>query len=80
MFFPGTLNIFTPGDSAFMLLKCMCNNTSIEKKSITLSAQLTMISVSFSLSSICNSIPSLAVYKCRRCGWHDPLSVVVLPG
>ena len=47
MFFPGTLNIFTPGDSAFMLLKCMCNNISIEKKSITLSAQLTMISVSF---------------------------------
>ena len=32
MFFPGTPNIFVPGDSVFMLLKCMCNNKSIEKQ------------------------------------------------
>ena len=32
MFFPGTPNIFVPGDSVFMLFKCMCNNVSIEKK------------------------------------------------
>ena len=32
MFFPVTPNIFVPGDSAFMLLKCMCNNILIEKK------------------------------------------------
>ena len=32
MFFPGTPNIFVPGDSIFMLLKCMCNNISIEKE------------------------------------------------
>ena len=32
MFFPGTPNIFVPGDSVFMLFKCMCNNISIEKK------------------------------------------------
>ena len=32
MFFPGTPNIFVPGDSVFMLLKCMCINISIEKK------------------------------------------------
>ena len=32
MFFPGTPNIFVPGDSVFMLLKCMCNNISMEKK------------------------------------------------
>ena len=32
MFFPGPLNIFVPGDSAFMLLKCMCDNISTEKK------------------------------------------------
>ena len=32
MFFPGTPNIFVPRDSVFMLLKCMCNNISIEKK------------------------------------------------
>ena len=25
MFFPGTPNIFVPGDSVFMLFKCMCN-------------------------------------------------------
>ena len=31
MFFPGTPNIFVPGDSVFILLKCMCNNISIEK-------------------------------------------------
>ena len=31
MFFPGTPNIFVPGDSVFMLFKCMCNNISIEK-------------------------------------------------
>ena len=31
-FFPGTPNILVPGDSAFMLFKCMCNNISIEKK------------------------------------------------
>ena len=30
--FPGTLNIFVLGDSAFMLFKCMCNNISIETK------------------------------------------------
>ena len=35
MFFPGTPNIFVPGDSVFMLFKCMCNNISIEKKSQT---------------------------------------------
>ena len=33
MFFPGTPNIFVPGDSVFMLFKRMCNNVSIEKKS-----------------------------------------------
>ena len=32
MFFPGTPIIFVPGDSVFMLLKCMRNNISIEKK------------------------------------------------
>ena len=32
MFFPGTPNIFVPGDSVFMLLKCMCNNISTEIK------------------------------------------------
>ena len=32
MFFPGTPNIFVPGDSVFMLFKCMGNNISIEKK------------------------------------------------
>ena len=32
MFFPGTPNIFVPGDSVFMLFKCMCNSISIEKK------------------------------------------------
>ena len=32
MFFPGTPNIFVPGDSVFMLFKCMCNNISIGKK------------------------------------------------
>ena len=31
MFFPGTPNIFVPSDSVFMLVKCMCNNISIEK-------------------------------------------------
>ena len=31
MFSPGTPNIFVPGDSVFMLFKCMCNNISIEK-------------------------------------------------
>ena len=30
MFFPGTPNIFVPGDSVFMLFKCMCNNILIE--------------------------------------------------
>ena len=30
MFFPGTNNTFAPGDSVFMLLKCMCNNMSIK--------------------------------------------------
>ena len=34
MFFPGTFIIFVPSDSVFMLLKCMCNNISIEKKSL----------------------------------------------
>ena len=34
MFFPGTPNTFVPGDSVFMLFKCMCNNVSIEKKII----------------------------------------------
>ena len=34
MFFPGTPNIFVPGDSVFMLFKCMCNNISIENKKI----------------------------------------------
>ena len=34
MFFPGTFIIFVRGDSVFMLLKCMCNNISIEKKRI----------------------------------------------
>ena len=33
-FFPGTPNILVPGDSAFMLFKCMCNNISIEKKKL----------------------------------------------
>ena len=32
MFFPGIPNIFVPGDSVFMLFKCMCNNISIVKK------------------------------------------------
>ena len=32
MFFPGAPNIFVPGDSVFMLLKCMRNNILIEKK------------------------------------------------
>ena len=31
MFFLGTPNIFVPGDGVFMLLKCMCNNISMEK-------------------------------------------------
>ena len=30
MSFPGTPNIFEPGDSVFMLFKCMCNNILIE--------------------------------------------------
>ena len=30
--FPDTPNISVPGDSALMLLKCMCNNVLIEKK------------------------------------------------
>ena len=34
MFFPGTFNIFVPGDSVFMLLKCMCNNILIKKVSL----------------------------------------------
>ena len=32
MFFPGTPNIFVPGDSVLMLLKCVCNNIPVEKK------------------------------------------------
>ena len=32
MSFPGTTNIFVPGDSVFMLFKCMGINISIEKK------------------------------------------------
>ena len=32
MFFPGTPKTFLPGDSVFMLFKCMCNHISIEKK------------------------------------------------
>ena len=36
MFFPGTPNILVPGDSVFMLLKCMRNNTTIEKKLINI--------------------------------------------
>ena len=32
MFFPGIPNIFVPRDSVCMLLKCMCNNISTEKK------------------------------------------------
>ena len=32
MFFPGTPILFVPGNSVFMLLKCMCYNISIEKK------------------------------------------------
>ena len=32
MFFPGTPSIFVPGDSVFMLLRCMCNNILLEKK------------------------------------------------
>ena len=32
MFFPGTPNIFVPGDSVFMLFKYMCNNILIEKE------------------------------------------------
>ena len=35
MFFPGPLNIFVPGDSAFMVLKCMYDNISTEKKKQT---------------------------------------------
>ena len=35
MFFPGTPNIFVPGDSVFMLFKCMCNSMSTEKKSLS---------------------------------------------
>ena len=31
MFFPGTLNIFVPGDKVFMLFKYMCHNISIKK-------------------------------------------------
>ena len=32
MFFPGIPSIFVPGDSVFMLFKCMCNYISIVKK------------------------------------------------
>ena len=32
MFFPGIPNIFVPGDSVYMLFKCMCNNISLVKK------------------------------------------------
>ena len=32
MFFLRTPNILVPGDSVFMLLKCMCNNVSTEIK------------------------------------------------
>ena len=35
MFFPGTPSIFVPGDSVFMLLRCMCNNILLEKKTKT---------------------------------------------
>ena len=35
MFFPGTPNIFVPGDKGFILFKCMSNNISIEKKICT---------------------------------------------
>ena len=35
MFSPGTPNIFVPGDSVSMLLKCVCNNISTEKKKKT---------------------------------------------
>ena len=31
MFFPGTPNIFVPGDKGFMLFKCISNNISIER-------------------------------------------------
>ena len=31
MFFAGPPNIVVPGDSDFMLFKCMCNNISIAK-------------------------------------------------
>ena len=31
MFFSGIPNIFVPGDSVFMLFKCMCDDISIEK-------------------------------------------------
>ena len=34
MLFPGTPNIFVPGDSVFMLFECMCNNMLIEKKNM----------------------------------------------
>ena len=32
MFSPGTPNIFVPGDSAFTLFKCLCNNIWIDEK------------------------------------------------
>ena len=32
MFFPGTPNIFVPGDSVSMFFKRICNNISTEKK------------------------------------------------
>ena len=45
MFFPGTTNIFVPGDSAFLLFKCMCNNISIEKKKQAYKVELRILEV-----------------------------------
>ena len=43
MFLPGTRNIFVPGDSVFMLLKCTCNDISIEKKVDQLYVEISQI-------------------------------------
>ena len=40
MFLRGIPSIFVPGDSVFMLLKCICNNTSIEEKDIISSLEM----------------------------------------
>ena len=51
MFFPGTPNIFVPGDSVFMLFKCMCHNISIEKKKTSATANVETINETASAKS-----------------------------